>query len=73
MSKAFEDTSIMQGVVEFVTDSGEDLRVMRESGLAKVYVKQRGAYVFERTIATDAKSPRAIFEELEAARYTEEV
>lgn len=50
--KAFTDTSIFHGVVEFESDSGEELRFTRESGrIWARYVKRGNAYVFNGRVA----------------------
>lgn len=60
--KTFKDTSIFQGVKQFTTNSGEEVRAEKDlflEGIWKISIfnKLASAYIYEAHINTDSKSP----------------
>lgn len=61
MAKFFVDSSIFQGVLEFTTPGGKEVRaVKRSSGIADVYVKAGDAYVMQATVRSKF-TPEAVW------------
>lgn len=69
MSKFFEDTSIFENIVEFLTPHHEELRIMLErSGLHKVYKKIGDSYIFQDEIKSGETTPKALYRTYHARR-----
>ncbi len=69
-TKPFEDTSAFQDVVEFVSDTGQEVRAMRHgAGSYQVMVKAGAAYVQRATVHLKGKgeTPLRIWQAFQAA------
>jgi hypothetical protein len=59
----FKDTSIMQGVLEFVTDTGEEVRAMDRTIHWDILIKEGDAYIYcGSAIKVDDDTPEIIWD-----------
>jgi hypothetical protein len=65
MTKVFKDISIFQGVTQFITDCGTEVRAHHDSGAVwEIYILEDGCFVYKGRVRRFAKdTPRKIWNE----------